>query len=364
MSIFRPEPEHDHGTPGRTGVLLINLGTPDAPTRKALRRYLKQFLSDRYVIEIPKALWQPVLRGVILNTRPQKSAQKYAQVWLPEGSPLRVHTQRQSEMLRGYLGERTKVSLVVDFAMRYGSPSIDEKLDQLKKQHCERILVVPLFPQYSAATTGSAFARVYEWTPRARNQPALRFVKHYHDHPKYVAALAQSVRDYWMKTGRSAHLVMSFHGMPKRTLERGDPYHCQCQKTGRLLADALGIDAKNYTVCFQSRFGRAEWLQPYTSEVLKELGWNKAGRVDVICPGFVSDCLETLEEIAMEGKTLFLQAGGKEFHYIACLNERDDWLRALTEIAMENLCGWLDGSKDGRGAKEAKQRAVAMGADR
>jgi ferrochelatase len=362
MSAFRPEPAFEHGTQRKTGVLLINLGTPDAPTRKALKRYLTQFLSDPFVIEIPKALWQPLLRGVILNTRPQKSAQKYAQVWLPEGSPLKVHTERQTTMLRGYLGERTKSSLVVEYAMRYGAPSIASKLDELKKEHCDRVLIIPLFPQYSAATSGSALAEVYAWASRARNQPALRVVKHYHDHPKYIAALAQSVRDYWMKTGRPAQLVMSFHGMPKRTLERGDPYHCECQKTARLIADALGMDEKNYTVSFQSRFGKAEWLQPYTFDVLKELGWNKAGRVDVVCPGFVSDCLETLEEIATEGKTIFLQAGGKEFHYIPCLNERADWIRALTEIALDNLPGWLSETRDPRSEKETKSRAVMMGA--
>jgi ferrochelatase len=366
MSIFRPEPPHEHGTPPKTAVLLINLGTPDAPTRKALKHYLREFLSDPYVIEIPKALWQPILRLFILNTRPQKSARKYAQIWLPEGSPLKAYTERQTQMLRGYLGDRLKSALFVDYAMRYGTPSIPAKLDQLKKERCERILIVPLFPHYSAATTGSAFAKVYEWASRLRNQPSLRFVKHYHDHPKYIAALAQSIRDYWMKTGRPAHLVMSFHGMPRRTLERGDPYHCECQKTGRLLAEALGLEEKNYQVCFQSRFGRAEWLQPYTSDALKELGWNKVGRVDVVCPGFVSDCLETLEEIAIEGKTVFLQAGGLEFHYIPCLNERDDWLHALKEIALENLGGWVTESMESasRAARESKTRALAMGAEK
>ncbi|MGH8728140.1 MAG: ferrochelatase [Burkholderiales bacterium] len=360
MSVFRPEPSYEHGLTSKTGVLLVNLGTPGAPTRRAVKRYLKEFLSDRRVIEIPRALWQPILRLFVLNSRPQKSAAKYAQIWLPEGSPLKVHTERQKEMLRGYLGERIKADVVVDYAMRYGAPSIFDQLDHLKRR-CDRILIVPLFPQYSAATTGSAFAKIYEWAARARNQSALRFVKHYHDHPKYIGALAQSIRDYWMKTGRPAHFVMSFHGMPKRTLDRGDPYHCECRKTGRLLADALGLNEKNHTVCFQSRFGRGEWLQPYTSEVLKELGWNKVGRVDVACPGFVSDCLETLEEIAIEGKTLFLQAGGREFHYIPCLNERDDWLAALTDIALENLTGWLH-AKDARAAKDSKTRALAMGA--
>lgn len=362
MSVFRPEPEHEHGRPARTAVLLVNLGTPGAPTSKALRRYLGEFLSDPYVIEIPKAFWRPILHGVILRTRPARSAQKYAQIWLPEGSPLKVHTERQAQMLRGYLGERGNV--LVDYAMRYGSPSIAEKLDHLKREHCERILVLPLFPQYSAATTASAFAKVYAWAAKARNQPGLRFVKHYHDHPKYIAALAQSIRDYWMKTGRPAHLVMSFHGMPRRTLDQGDPYHCECQKTARLLAEALRLEQENYRVCFQSRFGRAQWLQPYTVDVLKELGWNKAGRVDVVCPGFVSDCLETLEEIAIEGKTVFLQAGGSEFHYVPCLNERNDWLHALTEIAAENLGTWLDRGKDVRALKDSKTRALAIGAEK
>lgn len=364
MSHFAPEPVFTHGAPAQTGILLINLGTPDAPTARALRPYLKQFLSDRRVVEIPRLIWWPILHGIILNTRPKKSAAKYAKIWMAEGSPLRVHTERQTKFLRGYLGERIKSPLTVEYAMRYGNPSIASALARLK--HCERVLVLPLYPQYSAAATGSSFAAVFRELSRMRNTPALRTVKHYHDHPSYIAALAQSVRDYWMQNGRPDQLLISFHGVPRYTLDKGDPYHCECQKTGRLLAEALGWDEDRYSVCFQSRFGRAEWLKPYTSEVLGKLGKKRIERVDVICPGFVSDCLETLEEIAIEGKATFLGSGGKEFHFIPCLNERSDWMHALSEIALEHLHGWVSVQYNAEAAAQAgrlaRERALGLGA--
>lgn len=360
MSVFQPEPPHRHGAVPKLGILLINLGTPDAPTAKALRPYLRQFLSDPRVIEIPRLVWGPILYGVILNTRPKKSAEKYAQIWTAEGSPLKSHTERLTKLVRGYLGEKTKSPLVVEYAMRYGSPSIPSVLGRLRAETCDRILLLPLFPQYAASTTGSALAAAFESAMRMRNMPALRSIKHYHDHPKYIAALAASVREYWATHGRPDCLVMSFHGVPKFTLEKGDPYHCECQKTARLLAESLALREDGYRVCFQSRFGRAEWLQPYTDATLRELGKTKA-RVDVLCPGFVSDCLETLEEIAVEGKALFLEAGGHEFHYIPCLNERNDWIHALTQIALENMGGWLEPAAE-EGAQRSRERARAMGA--
>ena len=361
---YLPEPAYQHGAIAKTGILLINLGTPDAPTPQALRPYLRQFLSDPRVVEIPRVLWWPILHGVILNTRPKKSAQKYAQIWTSEGSPLLVHTRRQSTLLRGFLGERTTSPLAVEFAMRYGNPDIIGALDRLKQQNCDRILVFPLYPQYSASATASALDAVFAACATMRNVPAVRTIKHYHDHPAYIAALADSVTQYWTQNGRPKKLLMSFHGVPRFSLDKGDPYHCECQKTARLLAEALNLDATRYQVSFQSRFGRAEWLKPYTAATLQEWGKQGVRRVDVICPGFTSDCLETLEEIAMECKSEFLSNGGKEFHYIPALNENDAWLRAMAQIALENLQGWLeqDRSTAARLAGESRTRAVVMGA--
>ncbi|BCB28336.1 ferrochelatase [Sulfurimicrobium lacus] len=359
---FLPEPTYQHGAPAKTGVLLINLGTPDAPTKTALRRYLKEFLSDPRVVEIPRLVWWPILNGIILNTRPAKSAQKYAQIWSAEGSPLAAHTRKQAKMLQGYLGERTRSPLVVEYAMRYGNPSVASALASLKEQGCDRILAFPLYPQYAASSTATALDAVFQTLQQSRNMPELRTVRHYHDDPGYIGALASSVRDHWMQNGRADKLVMSFHGVPKRSLLLGDPYHCECQKTGRLLADALGLAQDQYLITFQSRFGRAEWLQPYTAQTLKDLGKKGCKRVDVICPGFSSDCLETLEEIAMECKADFLNAGGQEYHYIPCLNERDDWMRALSELVLKHLQGWLENAVSPDSVQQSRDRALAMGA--
>jgi ferrochelatase len=363
---YLPEPAYQHGTLAKTGILLINLGTPEAPTGAALRPYLKEFLSDPRVVEIPRAIWWLILNGIILNTRPKKSAEKYAQIWTTEGSPLKVHTERQAKLLKGTLGERIKSPVVVEYAMRYGNPSVASVLGKLKEQGCDRILVLPLYPQYAASSSGTAFDAVFQSLTSMRNMPAVRTVKHYHDHPGYIAAMAQNVRDYWQQNGRPDKLVMSFHGVPKFSLDKGDPYHCECQKTGRLLAEALGLSAQQYQITFQSRFGRAEWLQPYTAATLEALGKAGTGRVDVVCPGFVADCLETLEEIAMEVKAGFLNAGGKEFHYIPALNERSDWIAALTDIALEHLQGWVSPEWDqnavSQAAAESRNRALALGA--
>jgi ferrochelatase len=364
---YLQEPAYQHGTISKIGILLINLGTPDAPTGQALRPYLKEFLSDPRVVEIPRAVWWLILNGVILNTRPKKSAEKYAQIWTSEGSPLQFHTERQAKLLKGYLGDRVNAPIVVEYAMRYGNPSVASVLARLKEQGCDRILVLPLYPQYAASSTATAFDAVFHALAGMRNMPAIRTVRHYHDHPGYIAALAQNVRDYWQQNGRPDKLVMSFHGVPRFSLDKGDPYHCECQKTGRLLAEALGLDAQQYQICFQSRFGRAEWLQPYTAATLEALGKAGTGRVDVVCPGFVADCLETLEEIAMEVKAGFLNSGGREFHYIPALNERADWMAALTGIALEHLQGWIAAEPDQEhavhAAAESRNRALAMGAN-
>ena len=363
MPRYAPEPAYSHDTPSRIGLLLINLGTPDEPTPAAVRAYLREFLADPRVIEIPRILWLPVLHLFVLNARPKVSARRYAQVWMNEGAPLLVHTERQAILLRGFLGERVKLPLVVEFAMRYGNPAIADRLRELKAQRCDRILVVPLYPQYSASSTATAIDAVFACVARMRNQPALRTIRSFHDRPAYIEALAQGVRDYWMRNNRPDVLVMSFHGVPRASLDKGDPYHCECQKTGRLLAAALALKPEQFRIAFQSRFGRARWLKPYTAEVLAELGGQKLSRVDVVCPGFVSDCLETLEEIAIEGKATFHSAGGGEFHYIPCLNERDDWMRALADLVLENLQGWK-GSDSAAELEMTRLRALAMGAKR
>lgn len=365
--IFQKEPAHSHGSMAKTAVVLVNLGTPEAPTAAALRPYLKQFLSDRRVVEIPRVLWWPILHGIILPLRAGKSAAKYASIWSKDGSPLKVHTERQAKLLQGTLGERGH-QLQVAAAMSYGNPALPEVLDKLKGDGCERILILPAYPQYSASTTASVFDAVFTYYRTVRNIPELRLVKHYHDHPAYIEALQQSVLAHWQANGRPDKLVMSFHGVPKRTLHLGDPYHCECYKTARLLATALGLTQEQYLVTFQSRFGKAEWLQPYTVPALKKLVKEGVARVDLMCPGFTSDCLETLEEIAIEARRDFLAAGGREFHYVACLNESAAWVNALADIVLQHASGWptanTAASRDAQqaAAQTARAESVRLGA--
>lgn len=342
MPRYLAEPEYHHGTPGTTACLLINLGTPEAPTASAVRRYLKEFLSDPRVVEIPQALWWLILNGVILNVRPKKSARKYAAIWTSEGSPLKVHTEKQSTRLQALMAD-AGLQVKVAYAMRYGHPSIADVLSQLKAEGCTRILLLPLYPQYSASTTATAFDAAYTWAGKTRNQPEFRSVRNFADDPGYIAALCARVREHWSKAGvpgDSYRLLMSFHGVPRATLDLGDPYYCECQKTGRLLREALGLTPEQAPITFQSRFGRAQWLQPYTAETLAQLGKERLQRLDLICPGFPADCLETLEEISLEGKATFLEAGGGDFHYIPCLNEHEAWIQALADIARRHLQGW------------------------
>lgn len=342
---FRPEPPFTHGaTPAGpidtdTAVLLCNLGTPDAPTAPALRRYLAQFLADPRVVEIPRAVWMLILHGIILRVRPAKSAGKYASVWMAEGSPLKVHTERQAKLLQGVLGERGH-RVRVAYAMRYGSPAVADQLDALKREGIRRVLVLPAYPQYSGATTASVIDAVAQWSLQARHVPEWRFINRYHDDPGYIQALATTVREHWAREGRGDRLVMSFHGMPERTLKLGDPYHCECLKTGRLLAEALGLAADQWQVTFQSRFGKAKWLEPYTEPTLIKLARGGVKRVDVICPGFAADCLETLEEINQEARAAYLKAGGEGFAYIPCLNDHPASSRLLADLAERHLQGW------------------------
>jgi ferrochelatase len=359
---FSTEPPFTHGQAARTAVLLCNLGTPDEPTPKAVRRYLAEFLSDQRVVEIPRLLWLLILHGIILRFRPAKSAAKYASIWTPEGSPLKVWTEKQAKLLQGWLGQRNH-QVKVRWAMRYGSTSIASQLDAMKADGVTRVLVVPAYPQYSATTTASVFDAVYQWAQTTRALPELRFVNHYHDHPDYIASLAASVVRYWRKHDVPDKLVMSFHGVPERTLHLGDPYHCECFKTARLLAEKLGLSKDQYQVTFQSRLGRAKWLEPYTEPTLIAMAKAGVKRVDVICPGFTSDCLETLEEINMEAREAFLDNGGKTFHYIPCLNDDPEWITALCNVTQQHLLGWntLD-APDPQALAASRTAAVALGA--
>jgi len=332
---YRPEPAPPGDTAARDGVLLVNLGTPAAPTASAVRRYLAEFLADPRVVEIPRALWLPLLYGLVLLVRPASSARKYAEVWTDEGSPLAVHTARQAALLAGTFADGGPT---VEHAMRFGAPGISGALDRLRARGCERILVVPLYPQYAASTTASTVDAVCTWLAGVRNIPELRFVKHFYDHPAYVAALSAGIGRHWERHGRGERLVVSFHGLPRRAVMRGDPYERQCRATARLLGEALGLDETQYIVTFQSRFGRAEWLQPYTEPTLAALAREGVRRVDVTCPGFVSDCLETLEEIGIGAQRSFQANGGRELRLVPCLNESPEWVAALARICSEQ--GW------------------------
>jgi ferrochelatase len=332
----------------RTAVVLVNLGTPAAAATGAVRRYLREFLSDPRVIEIPRLVWWPILHGIILRLRPRRSAHKYATVWTAEGSPLLAIGRLQAAALQTLLAA-TGHNLSVRLAMRYGQPSVASVLDELRAGGHDRILIFPLYPQYAAATVASVYDAVGDWLRPVRNVPELRFIKHFHDRPSYIEALARSVETHWQTAGRPDFargdaLLMSFHGVPQATLDRGDPYHCECRKTARLLGERLGLAPPAYHVAFQSRFGRAEWLQPSTDSLFKTLPAQGTRRLDVLCPGFMADCLETLEEIDQEGRQTFLRAGGQDFHYLPCLNSMPAAIELLAELVKVHTAGWPDTS--------------------
>ncbi|MDR2032450.1 MAG: ferrochelatase [Azoarcus sp.] len=347
MARFRPEPVHDpaHAAHAPIGVLLANLGTPAAPTAAALRPWLRQFLSDPRVVEWPRLIWQPILEGIVLATRPARSAKKYASIWTAAGSPLGVHSERlcaavAARLDRGREGDAGHDIAVVR-AMRYGEPSIPGALEALRARGCGRILVVPLYPQFAASTTASAFDEVARAMQSWRNVPELRFVRSFPDDPGYIAALGASVREHWARHGQGECLVMSFHGQPERTDALGDPYRAECLVTARLLGEALALPAEKLRLTFQSRFGASAWLRPYTQPTIEALAAMGLRRVDVICPGFAADCLETLEEIGMQCRDAFIAHGGETFHRIACLNERPDWVAALAALIRRHLGGWI-----------------------
>lgn len=334
--------DHQPVTSGAVGVLLVNLGTPDAAEPKAVKRYLKQFLSDRRVIEIPPIAWQPILRGIILNTRPKKSAKAYAKVWTDRGSPLADITARQAEAMASVFGD----DLHVDYAMRYGSPSIEQRMSELAGKGCDRILIAPLYPQYCAATTATVFDEVARVMAGLRRQPALRFLPPYHDNTAYIDALASDLtRQMAALDFKPEVMLLSFHGMPQRTLEKGDPYHCHCQKTARLLRERLSeapeFEGVRFEITFQSRFGSAEWLTPATDDTLIAEGEKGTKQLVVAAPGFSADCVETLEELALEGRDQFQEAGGENYAVLDCLNVSDDGVKMLDHLIRAELSGWI-----------------------
>jgi ferrochelatase len=359
---FKKEPAYTHGQAPTTAILLCNLGTPDAPTPAALRRYLAEFLGDHRVVEIPRPIWWLILHGIILRLRPAKSAAKYATIWTPEGSPLKVWTEKQAQRLQAWMQQQGH-HVTVRYAMRYGNPPMAAQLDALKAEGATRVLVLPAYPQYSGTTTASVFDAVYHWADRVRTIPELRFINRYHDDAAYIGALAQRIRTHWQAHGQPNQLVMSFHGVPERTLHLGDPYHCECHKTARLLAQELGLGKEQYTVTFQSRFGKAKWLEPYTEPTVIRMAQAGVKRIDVVCPGFTSDCLETLEEIAQEVREAFLHAGGEAFHYIPCLNDSPEWIAAMGHLCEQHLGGWpTRQAPDAAALAASRAAALTLGA--
>lgn len=329
-----------HHQEDKIGVLITNLGTPDAPTKQALKPYLKEFLSDPRVVEVPRLLWWLILNGVILNIRPRRSAHAYSTVWTERGSPLLYHTEDQKIALENNLKQRFGDSVYVDFAMRYGQPSIPNVLDKMFANGVRKLVVLPLYPQYCASTVGSTFDAIAEYLTQKRWVPELRFINQYCDFPSYINALANKIKSHWQNNGRADKLIFSYHGIPKRYLNNGDPYFCQCHKTSRLLAAALELRDDEYLTTFQSRFGREEWLKPYTDETLKGLPQQGIKSVQLVCPGFSSDCLETIEEIGIENRDYFLDAGGQQYEYIPCLNSDESHIEALSELLQQHLHGW------------------------
>lgn len=368
MPAFHSSPEYEHGNPESLGVLLVNLGTPDEPTPAAVRRYLRQFLWDPRVVELPRPVWWLMLHGVILRIRPARSARAYQKIWTDHGSPLLRHSEDIAAALQTQLSARVAGSVHVRLGMSYGNPSIDDALDMLRADGARRIVLLPLYPQYSGTTTGSVFDAVTATLSRWRWVPELRTINQYHDSLGYIAALASSIRDYWDQKGRGEKLLFSFHGLPQENLLRGDPYHCQCHKTARLVAASLELGDDDWVVSFQSRVGRAEWLRPYTDETIRDFGSNKLGRIDVVCPGFAADCVETLEEIEMRYGDLFRAAGGAELNYIPALNARDDHIAFLSRLVAKHAGGWPESSPDwsaseaARERDKSRQRALSMGA--
>ena len=359
--------DYNHASSEKLGVLITNLGTPEAATPAALRKYLAEFLWDPRVVEFPRPLWWLVLNLVILRVRPRKSAATYAKIWTDEGSPLMAHTKSQLAALKEKFIAHNLDHIEVDFAMRYGKPSIESALLKMQDNNVTRLLVLPLYPQYSGSTTGSTFDAVASTFAKLRWMPELRFVNQYPDDEKYISACASQIQRYWATHEQSQVLLFSFHGLPKRYLLAGDPYHCQCYKTARLIAEKLQLNEEQWKLTFQSRFGREEWLQPYTDKTLEAMAKDNVKSVDVFCPGFSADCVETLEEIDMLNREIFMQAGGEKFQYIPALNDNEDHIEAIYQLAINHMQGWDDATsydeQDDQQRKAAsQQRATLIGA--
>ncbi|MRJ45615.1 ferrochelatase [Idiomarina loihiensis] len=337
---YQGSPGFSHGQADKIGVLVTNLGTPEAPTKKALKPYLKEFLSDPRVVEVPRLLWFLILNGVILRFRPKRSAEAYKTVWTDRGSPLLFHTQDQASAIEAKLKQTWGDNIVVDFAMRYGNPALSDVVEKMMQKGVRKLLVLPLYPQYSASTTASTFDALAKDFTKRRWLPELRFITHYHDFSPFIEAAAQRIEKHWDAHGRADKLLFSYHGIPLRYLKNGDPYHCECYKTSRLLAERLGLGKDEYLTTFQSRFGREEWLQPYTDMTMKALPGKGVKSVQVFCPGFSSDCLETVEEIGEENREYFMESGGERYEYISALNAESGHIDALSQLIENNLQGW------------------------
>lgn len=337
---FKGNSSFSHQQPDKLGVLVTNLGTPDAPTKKALTPYLKEFLSDPRVVEVPKLLWSLILNGVILRIRPKRSAAAYKTVWTERGSPLLYHTEDQAQAIRAKLQQQYGEHVVVEFAMRYGNPSVSKVLDRMMQAGVRKLLVLPLYPQYSASTVASTFDAIAKDFTQRRWLPEFRFITHYHDFDPFIEAAAERIQRHWQTHNQADKLIFSYHGIPLRYLKNGDPYHCECYKTSRLIAEKLGLGESEYLTTFQSRFGREEWLQPYTDETMKALPSQGVKSVQVFCPGFAADCLETIEEIGEENKEYFIENGGERYEYISALNAEPQHIDALTQLLELHLKGW------------------------
>lgn len=356
MKFHAQEFKHDQAE--KIGILLVNLGSPEAPDAASIRRFLREFLSDHRVIEIPKLLWQLILNLFILPFRPGKLVPLYRAIWTADGSPLVSIAKKQQLKLEQYFQQKNELSFVL--AMRYGKPEIEDAIRQLARDNARKVLIFPTYPQYSATTTASIFDAVTNELQQWRWIPELRFINQYHDNDNYIQALADSVTRFWQSNPRGKKLIMSFHGLPKAYLLKGDPYYCQCHKTARLLAEKLSLEESQWALTFQSRFGKAQWLQPYTSEMLESLAQQGDDSVDVICPGFAIDCLETLEEIQVENRDIFLNAGGKNYQYIPALNDSDEHIAMMAGLIEQHIQGWqVENNAEELAKREAWQQKRA-----
>ncbi len=355
---YQGNPNFSHKQADKIGILVTNLGTPDAPKKAELKRYLREFLSDPRVVEVPRLLWWMILNLVILNIRPKRSAKAYSTVWTERGSPLMFNTQDQTTALRAKLKSTYGENVVVEFAMRYGAPSVDSVIDNMLQQGVRKLLVLPLYPQYCASTTASTFDAVAASFAKKRLIPELRFINHYHDFTPYIQAVADKIRQHWQTHGRADKLIFTYHGIPKRYLLNGDPYHCECYKTSRLLAENLGLTKDEYMVTFQSRFGREEWLKPYTDKTLMALPEQGIKSVQLVCPGFSADCLETIEEIGEENRDYFFESGGERYEYIPALNADASHIEMMESLIAQHLQGWQDFTD----TEQRSKLAIALGA--